>query len=72
MDETPTYLSPEDLGEFRMRRGAVEQAAIASSMIQVGFKQWANEIRTKYLLEGPFDVDIQTGEIAMRPETANG
>ena len=74
MDQTPkdeaTFLSPEDLGEFRMRRMAVEQSALSTNMIQSGFKLWADGIRSKYFLEGPFDIDIQSGEVALRPEKA--
>jgi len=72
MDQTPkegaTFLSPEDLDEFRMRRMAVEQSVVSTAMIQSGFRLWADEIRSKYFLEGKFDIDIQSGEVALRPE----
>lgn len=72
MDETPkedaTYLSPEDLGEFRVRRMAVEQSIMSTTMIQTGFKVWADEIKIRYRLEGTFDINIQSGEVALRPK----
>jgi hypothetical protein len=65
-DVRQTHLSPDDLRNFLMRRQAVEQAAIASAMMQAGFKAWAEEIRARYEIPGLFDVDIVTGEIRDR------
>lgn len=72
MSQTPkdeaTFLSPEDLGSFRIRRMAVEASVASTQMIQAGFKAWGDGIKAKYLLDGPFDVDIESGEIVSRPE----
>ena len=59
-------LTPQDLIEFRLRRGAVEQAAAASLMMQLGFKAWGEELRKKYKVRGLFDIDIMSGQIVPR------
>lgn len=66
--EAPKVLGPGDLNEFRVRRAAVDQAVLASAMIQAGYGAWADELRARYGIVGKFDVNLATGEIVMREE----
>lgn len=56
-------LSNVDLGQFVVRKGAIDQASNGLAMMKIGFKVWADEIRERYSLAGPFDVDMRTGEL---------
>lgn len=64
--QMPKCLTPGDLRDFILRRQAVEQAAIASAMMQAGFRAWAEDIRARYGISGAFDVDLTTGEVRFR------
>ncbi len=68
-DEAATgCLSQEDLSDFLLRRSAVEQAVLASNMIQAGYRLWADGIRRRYSVTGNFDVCPETGEIFVRDD----
>lgn len=56
-------LSAEDLQQFLLRRGAVDRAQLNLTMIIGGYEVWARDLRERYSLEGPFEVDPRTGQI---------
>jgi hypothetical protein len=60
-------LSVEDLQAFRLRRAAVDQAAIAHTLVQEGYSLWCDALRKRYDLPEAFDINWQTGEIVPRP-----
>lgn len=57
----PIYLVPEDLRQFLLRRGVVEQAATHLSMVQDSYRLWADSIRRRYSLDGLYDICPETG-----------
>lgn len=61
-------LSPEDLQQFLQRRSAVEQARLSVQMLVVGYDTWANELKGRYGITGPFSVDTRTGQIFVPEE----
>lgn len=54
-------LTPEDLGQFRVRRNACEAALLGAGMMKAGYELWTDEIAEAYGIKKPFNVDPQTG-----------
>jgi hypothetical protein len=68
------YLNQEDLNEFRVRWGALQQARASFEMTQEGFTLWSTGLKKKYKIkkDGPFLISMADGAINANPpaETA--
>lgn len=65
-------LTPEDLAQFKLRLNAIQQANTQLVLLREGYNHWAEEIKRKYKLRTPFDVDLSTGKIVMKDQDTNG
>jgi hypothetical protein len=61
-------LTPEDLQQFIARRAALETSIALANLAQSGFRIWIEELRQQYNIEGPFDIDLHSGELRPRVE----
>lgn len=62
-------LSEKDLNAFTQMRGAIEASKLNYHMLCAGYNTWADDLRNRYELKGPFDVDLKTGQINEAEET---
>ncbi len=63
-------LSKPDLQDFLQRRGAVEHSRLMTKMVVEGYEAYAIALRERYEIVGLFSVDVQTGQIILKPEPA--
>jgi hypothetical protein len=54
-------LSPEDLQEFNLRRGTLNNAKFQAMMVEEAYVIWSKNLRTKYGLPVKFTIHPQTG-----------
>jgi hypothetical protein len=54
-------LTPEDLQEFKNRRGALEQVEIMRVMIAESYVVFTRTLKDKYNLPAQYEIDVRTG-----------
>jgi hypothetical protein len=59
-------IDSQDLTEWKIRRKCYEQACVHKQMVEESYRSSIMALRANYGIEGPFDIEPDTGKITLR------